>query len=198
MRTFIAAGVLATASCAHAQTWEWIATPSGPTDIEAGEEITWTLSALMTPPDGMEFVGLSATIFDIVSVLNGEAGEITQYEVLNQLCELTQCKIWDNGHEIYGIAAGQLVVFGPFTPDNPIDVFEFTWKAADDPGFYEVDYATETEAAEIWANYPGEDPVSIDVADITEASMHWTVNVPSPAAPGVLAGVVGWGVRRRR
>jgi hypothetical protein len=154
----------------------------------------------MTAPDGKEVVGLAAAIFDVLSDLNGEVGEILSWEVLNHLDELTGDLTTTNGHELFFVNAAQLTVFGPFTSANPVDVLEFTWEAPkDDVGF--VDYSTVTSDAVIWIGEQGgkpHDATPIDAIDVTEAGMHWSWNIPSPGGVAVLAGAGLWGVRRRR
>lgn len=173
-------------SGAHAQTWTWLADVSDDV-IEPGESVTVTLSAFMehdTP-----FVALSAFIADVLIQSGAESGHLDEYEWLNDLNNDLIITLDDDS--FYQLAGGQLTVFGPFTSDNPIDVFQFTWTATA-PG--DVTYATNTHIATIWAGEDHESATAVDVEVLHEVMFGWTV-VP---APGVVLIVVGALAPRRR
>jgi len=199
MRTaaiLVAAGV---AGVAHGQSFTWIATPKGPTDVMAGEPITWTLSALMTAAEGEVVVGIAASIFDVLSSVNGEKGEITSWTKLNGLDKLVGDHETTDGYQLFGVWVHQLTDFGPFTDANPVDVLEFTW-VSNDPGAFNVVYTTSTIDAVVWVGEPGGAPMDAHAIHppVTEATMHWTLNVASPGGMGVFVGALWFGLRRRR
>lgn len=178
--------VLALAGAASGQTWTWMAEVSDDV-IEPGESVTVTMSAFMafeTP-----FVALAAFQKDILIQEGAELGSLDGYSYLNDLGKLIITLDDDN---FYDVTGGQLTVFGPFTSDNPIDVFEFTW-TAEVPG--RVEYATGTTFATIWGGDDRESATAYDAQVVNEAVFGWTV-VPAPGALGLLA--LGFAVRRRR
>lgn len=178
--------LLAVVGTAHAQSWTYLADVSHET-VVPGEEVTVTISAYMeydTP-----FVALSAHEFDALNLDGGDFGELGSFKVLNHLDELISYIIDIDGDSMLYIPGGQLTVFGPFTSDNPIDVFQFTW-VAEAPG--DVLYETEGSFAYIWAGDDKDSAEQVET-DITNVTFGWTV-VPAP--PVTLLGLAV--LRRRR
>jgi len=103
----------------------------------------------MQPEQGVDLVGMAATIHDTVTTFNGDRGQIVGWEVLNFLSSLTGDLTTTDGVSLFNINAGQLTLFGPFSHDDPIHVISFEWKPdlIDD---YVVQYMTSTSALEVW------------------------------------------------
>lgn len=160
--------------------------------VKPGDVVTVTVSALMdhdTP-----FFALNAFELAALVHIGADLGSIQSVKVLNDLNSLCgQCgPEWDQD-DIWSVGGGQLTVFGPFTSDNPIDVFEMRWQA-EAPG--EVSYDTATEFAWIWAGDDKESAVAVDITDVAETSFGWTV-VPAPGA-ALTIGITFAAMRRRR
>jgi len=178
-----AALILLAATGAHAQTWTWLADVENPIiDPDKGVTTqTVTLTALMehdTP-----YVAIGAVIFDTLGALNAEIGHIVDWQVLNDLDELTGDLTTTDGVSLYGTNAGQLcATFGPCNHDNPIDVLEFTWQLNDGVDLdapIEVNYVTLTEVAVVMAGEDQDSADFIEVEVIHDALLSWTV-VPGP------------------
>jgi hypothetical protein len=191
----LAAAVPAHVACA--QTWDWLATVDNPV-LDPSEGVTTqtvTLSVAMvydTP-----FYILGAAIFDTLGALNADYGQITDWEVLSHLDQLTGDLTTTDGTSLYDTNAGQLCTFTNCVHDNPIDVLSFTWKLDDDAPLdapFEVTYVTNTHNAAIWAGNDQDDAVSIPVEILFEANVSWTV-VPAPQAALLGLACV---IRRRR
>jgi hypothetical protein len=189
--------VVGLAATAHAQTWTWLADVANPV-LDPDNGVTTqnvTLSVLMehdTP-----YYILSFAIFDTLGALNADYGQITDWEVLSHLDQLTGDLTTTDGTSLYDTNAGQLCTFTNCVHDNPIDVLSFTWKLDDDAPLdapFEVTYVTNTHNAAIWAGNDQEDAISIPVEFLFEANVSWTV-VPAP--PAALLGLACV-VRRRR
>ena len=195
MKTAALIAVAGVAAAAQAQSATWMA------DVNIVNDTTaeWTLSVEMAAD--AEFVALSAAIFDTLNTAGSEFGDITSWEVLNSLDELTGDLTTSDGDSLFGTNAGQLTVFGPFSSDNPIDVLKFTWEAADGftigDGPDTVSYSTSTESFLIWAGADKESAEAVDaIGNVTEAEFNWTV-VPTPASAALL-GLGGLALARRR
>jgi hypothetical protein len=145
-------------------TWKaTVTTTSGDEEYQVGEIATMTLSLDMEPDvDGVTVLGLAATIFDVLGDAGASLGEIPSWSVLNDLAELTGDLTETDGTSLFNVNAGQLTAFGPFTPDDPIDVLEFNW-GTDTEGPYPVSWNTSTESMVIWQKDNGED-VGVDWA----------------------------------
>jgi len=180
------------AGATQAQTLTWMHDVPDGTVVNPGESIKVTLSASMQGEG--EFVALSATIFDTLNTLGGDLGDITSWEVLNDLDELTGDLTTTDGDSLFGTNAGQLTVFGPFTSDNPIDVLSLTWTASEGGGGGEVAYETNTKAAVLWIGADKESAVSVD-AEAFDTGFGWLVPTPASAA---LLGLGGLALARRR
>ncbi len=186
---------LAAAAQAQSGAATWMA------DVNIVNETTaeWTLSLSMEADT--EFVALSATIFDTLNTAGAEFGDITSWEVLNDLAELTGDLTTTDGDNLYGTNAGQLTVFGPFTSDNPVDVLKFTWEAADGftigDGGDLVSYSTSTENVTLWV---GADKDSADALDVTGNVLEGVARIGIIPAPGAAAllGLGGLAMARRR
>ena len=172
-------------------------------DVELVDEghaavVTWSLSMNADAP----FVALSATIFDTLNVSGGELGEITSWEVLNNLADLTGDLTTTDGDNLYGTNAGQLTVFGPFTSDNPIDVLKFTFTGEEglifnlDGAGAVIEFVTETENVTLWV---GDDKDSATAMDVTGSVVEGSAvfyEIPSPAGAALL-GLGGLALARR-
>lgn len=169
--------VLAVAGAAHAQSWTWFAEVSDPV-IEPGESVTVTIFAAMeydTP-----FIALSAFQLDALVLKGAESGTVTAFHDLHDLADHPHTPYTD-GDSVFDMGGYQLTVFGPFTSDNPLGVYEFTW-FAETPG--EVVFTTSNDWAWMWAGDDKESAVSVEAIDVTDTTFGWTV-IPAPA--GVLA-----------
>jgi hypothetical protein len=193
----LALAAIAPAHVASAQTWDWLATVDTPVLDPSKGVITQTVTLSVAMEYDTPFYILGAAVFDTLGTLNADRGHIVDWEVLNQLDELTGDLTTTDGVSLYGTYAGQLCTFTVCNTDNPLDVLEFTWQLDDlDPAApFEVTYATDTSTAGIWA---GEGPFEskfIPIDAPTEVAFGWTV-VPSPSslALGALAIIT----RRRR
>jgi hypothetical protein len=188
----------APACAAHAQTWTWLADVENKV-LDPGKGITTqtvTLTALMehdTP-----YIAIGATIFDTIGDANAYHGHVTDWQVLNNLADLTGDLTTTDGVSLYNTNAGQLcATFGPCTTANPIDVLEFTWELDEDAPLdapFDVTYLTLTSAAIIMAGEDQETADFIEVEVVIEGVMSWTV-VP---APGTIALVAAIPLLRRR
>ena len=147
-----------------------------PADDGSSVECTLSLAMQADAP----FVAFAASIFNTLNVSGSEFGDISGWEVLNHLEELTGDLTETDGDSLFGTLAGQLTIFGPFTEDNPIDVLRFTWEAA--PGYVIgegsdwVGYQTSTEALELWVGDDQDSATAVEVIDqIIEAGFGWSV-----------------------
>ena len=159
----------------------WIAdvtTTNGDEDYQVGEVATVTLSIDFDPDvDGVNILGLAATIFDVVGDAGASLGEITSWDVLNSLDELTGDLTETDGTSLFNVNAGQLTQFGPFSDDDPIDVIEFNW-STEQVGPYAVGYETMTESMVVWETDGGDD-FGVDWA-VVEADIEFDV-IPGQA-----------------
>ncbi len=127
-----------------------ISTPNGDETVDFGDEATITLSLDFDPDvDGASIFGFAAAIFDVLGDSGAENGQITGWQVLNNLDDLTGDLTSTDGVNLFNVNAGQLTDFGPFTPADPIDVLEFSW-TADVNDTYIVTYDTVTDAMFVW------------------------------------------------
>jgi hypothetical protein len=145
-------------------TWKVnVTTTNGDNDYQVGEIATIKLSLDFEPNvDGVEILGLAATIFDVLGDPGAGLGEISSWTVLNNLADLTGDLTTTDGKSLFGVNAGQLTQFGPFTDADPIDVIEFNW-STDQVGPYDVGYQTSTESMVIWQK-DGNKDVGVDWA----------------------------------
>jgi len=188
----------APASADGTATWIWeVTTPNGDNIVDPGESAFIKLAFQMDPDPGDELIGMAATIHDTISELNGERGEIVDWEVLNFLSSLTGDLTTTDGVNLFFTNAGQLTAFGGvFIDDNPIDVLSFEWEPEPTEEAFLVRYATETEAAVVWEDIGGED-VAVDYP-VTEAEIKFFVNdIPAPASALPLAALPVLARRRR-
>lgn len=185
--------ILIAAAGAHAQTLTWLTDAPDGTTLQPDDTITVTFSALMEEPTGAPFVALSATVFDIINDVGVDAGQVLTWKFLNDFGMYDPTVLSTDYHSFFDVSVGQLTLFGPFTSDNPVDVFQFSWQATT-PG--DVAYHTETEAAMLWV---GEDKQSATAvaAQPIEAEFGWTV-VPAPTTTALITLGALWVVRRRR
>jgi hypothetical protein len=126
------------------------------------------------------FVAFAAAHFNVLGADNADIGLIEDFDFHNGLGE-PFINPPHFGFELYDVAAGQLTVFGPFTPDNPIDVITFIWR----PQIYtplDVSYVTESlltddDGANAIHAWEGEDKDSSSVAayPVTEADIAFSV-----------------------
>ncbi len=181
------------AGAAQAQSLTWMSDVPAGTELNPGDSIKVTLSASMESAE--EFTALSATIFDTINALGGDLGDITAWEVLNDLAELTGDLTTTDGDSLFGTNAGQLTVFGPFSSDNPIDVLSFTWTAAEGGQGGDVLFNTNTKAAVLWVGDDKDTAVSVD-ANLSDTVFGWSV-IPTPASAALL-GLGGLALARRR
>jgi hypothetical protein len=192
--------ILALAGTANAQViWTWLATVDEPViDPDGVTTQRVTLSALMEAP--APTVYLAATIFDTLGAINAEYGHITDWQVLNNLADLTGDLTTSDGVSLYNTNAGQLCLWGPCTHANPIDVFEFTWQlndAVDLDAPIDVMYVTDTAAALVKAGTDHDDAEVYEANVINEAVITWTI-VPAPGVWCMGAGAAVWLAPRRR
>jgi len=181
-------------------TWLWdVTTQDGDAIVEPGETATVTLSLLMEPfPGEAESEAISAAIFDTLGDAGAYKGQILDWQILNDLDNLTGDLTTTDGSSLYNTNAGQLTVFtGPFTSDNPVDVLQFEWMPVES-GAFEVGYLTDsyTEGAHtvrVW-EFNDDDAESV-VYPVSEAMIEFSV-VPGPGGVVVAGALLGW--RRRR
>ena len=197
MRVAAVLGVvgLATSTFAQGGSATWVSDVAIAGDGSSAT-VTWSLNMA----SDAEFTALSASIFDTLVTSGSEFGDITNWEVLNNLAELTGDLTTTDGDNLYGTNAGQLTVFGPFTSANPIDVLQFTVTAADGITFQEGDdlnYTTSTDSMLLWV---GADKASAEAVDVINAVTEGVARigvVPSPAGAALL-GLGGLAFARRR
>ena len=139
-----------------------ISTPNGDETVDFGDEATITLSLDFDPDvDGENIFGLAAVIFDVLGDDGAADGHITGWTVLNSLAELTGDLTTTDGVSLFGVNAGQLTDFGPFTPADPLDVLEFGWTSDVNDTFL-VSYDTATEAMFLWETDGDGDEMSVE------------------------------------
>ena len=162
-------------------TWEWAFTTTNGDDLlEVGETGTVTLSLDFNPDvDGVDVLGLAATIFDVNGGMNASNGHVTGWTVENQLADLTGDLTETDGVSLFNVNAGQLTAFGPFSDADPIDVLSFDWEADVNSG-YVVEYTTSTETMVVWKGPLG-DEVGVDWVPI-EADVLFQVT-PGAVCP---------------
>jgi hypothetical protein len=125
-------------------------TDDGDNLVDFGETATVTLTLDFDPDiDEVTYLGFAASIFDVIGDGGAAKGHITGWNVLNNLADLTGDLTTTDGTSLFGVNAGQLTGFGPFTPADPLDVIEFGWTADDNEDFG-VTYQTVTESMFVW------------------------------------------------
>jgi len=156
---------------ASGQTWTWQVEVSDPV-VEPGEQVTVTLTAFMEAD--APFVAMSSTWMDATSVEGARIGHPTGYTILDHFGDLTgECATWWlGGDTIENLCAGQITIFGPFSTENPVDLFEFCW-VGDAPG--EVEYTTTTDFAYMWIGEDKESAEQIEAKLVHEIDFGWTV-----------------------
>lgn len=184
-------------------TWLWdVTTQNGDAIVEPGETATVTLSLLMEPDPGFgPWVAISATVFDVLGDDAAAKGSILGWEYHNDLDQLTGDLATSDGVSIYNVQGGQLTALGgPFSGDNPIDVFSFDW-APDEDGPFTATYVTNSVYLDqlvheviVWEGTDIEDALAVTYP-VAEASISIMV-IPAPAAAVVLA--AAFVPRRRR
>ena len=203
--TLIATAVAGLAAAASAQTitFDWMADK---TNVLPGETVTVTLRASWDPAN----VGLASTLFEImgdddafasslgIDVTEG-AGD-TQLSFLGRNPSFRTAGTFPpyvNGDDITadpsGIDTFQLPqqFNGNFNPDNPIDLFKFTWTTSDGTARM-VTYTSVHDNADVYTDGLGS---SIPYTP-TINPVSWNV-VPAPASAALLGlGMVT--IRRRR
>lgn len=184
-------------------TWLWdVTTQNGDAIVEPGETATVTLSLLMEPDAGFgPFVAISATVFDVLGDGAAAKGHILGWDYHGHLADLTGDLATSDGVSIYNVQAGQITTFGgPFSSDNPIDVFTFEWAPVEDGPFnatYNTDSVYEGHLFHEVYVWEGEDKDSAQavIYPVAEAAISITV-VPAP--PAALLALAGMLTQRRR
>jgi len=104
-----------------------VTTDDGDAVVEQGESATVTLSLDFDPDVGGDLRGLAATIFDTLGGAGADSGQLTSWQLLNDLDSLTGDLTQTDGISLFETNAGQLTKFGSFSDADPIDVLQFEW-----------------------------------------------------------------------
>jgi len=173
MRTPAIIGLAGCAAGAAGQSGVWLHDVPDATVLDPGESITVRLS-MSFEGGGAPFVAYAVTLNDTLNVAGADLGSIEGWAILNDLDHLAGDVAFTDGVNIFEMYAAQHTFFGPFSSDNPIDVYEFTWTAAEDASG-EVEYVTvETD----FGLFVGADKDSADALSdlpVVEASFGWSV-----------------------
>lgn len=153
-----AAATHAAALAAPTATWVVnVQTTDGDNIIECalGESsVTVTLSIDFMPNvNAKRVLGLSHAVFDVLGGLNAATGNIGTWDVPDDLTVLVGDLTTTDGVSLYGVSVGQLPVFGPFDPSDPIKVLQFTWTTANCTP-RKVNYKVNTLDLGVWTNPP--------------------------------------------
>lgn len=185
MLILVAVGAAATPTVAQSitgtGTWLWtVTTDDGDAIVEPGETATIRLAMFTEADDPSYITTIAAAVFDTLGGENADRGQITGWQVLNELASLTGDLTTTDGVSLYNTNVGQLAGFYFFQSDNPMDVLEFTWATEDYTG-YSVAYTTysgfedEAHTMYAWATQTDWYEAHAEVFDAIEASISFEV-----------------------
>jgi len=187
------------AAAASANTWIATVTDENGGVVEPGDKLSVNLTIDLDPSvvamDEVGTQGLSAVILDVVNASSTAGYDINGWTVNPDLTFLTGDLTSSDGTQLFNINAGQLTLFGPFSPADPISIIDISIRVGDDPLGGVIHLDTNTTAFQTWQGTF--DTAESIPGEITESEIRITV-VPTPASAALLGlgGLVA--LRRRR